>query len=90
MNYVYNYLFEVNSIVDTKNNVYKKGDKVSVYSKTYNIHDGVILYIYKDSLIVRYGNELRFGFWGNMGTTKSIPMDKLHKVIKKRDKKPAC
>ena len=77
MNYVYNYLFEVHSIVDSKNNVYQKGDKVSVYSKTYNMwaHDGVILHIYKDSIVVKYGLELRFGFFGSLGSSKTIVID---------------
>lgn len=85
---VYNYLFERKNIVSPEGKIYKPDDKVSYRSKSRNViyQDAVIGRCYDTGLYVKYGFDEKF-FYGALGTEKWISLDKIDKLIGKREKK---
>ena len=88
--FVYNYLFERDNIVSPAGRVFKQGDKVSYRSKSRNVvfHDGVIGKCYDSGLYISYGVDEVFNF-GQFGTTKFIPLDRIDKLIGTRENRVA-
>ena len=95
MRIFYDWLFEIKAICikkDKKDIVYRKNQRISVFSKTHNLwcNDGVIDACYDTGIEVSYGNELSFGILGRKGSTKFIQIDKITKYIRPRQEKPKC
>jgi len=85
---IYDYLFSTSVCVDTDNNIWKEGDKISVKSKSRGewMHDGIITKVYDSGIKVFYGKEIRWTIYGGLGTTKFIEKDHIAKYIKLRKK----